>query len=154
MAHTLTLYDKAKVKMLDGSIDLDTDVIKVALLESGYTPDFDNDEFMDDANTYELNEGNGDTLGYYAGFGGDGRQTIASLDVTQISTGAKVDGDDVTFPALDAALPDVVGALIYKHDTSDAASPLIAYIEFDPDFDPDGTDLTIAWNTSGIFTAE
>ena len=153
MAHTITMYDKAKVKILDGTIDLDTNTLKVALLQSGYTPDYDANEFASAITAYELNVGAGGT-GYQAGFAGTGRKTLAGPAITQISTGAKFDGTDVTFPTLNANLGQVYGAVLYKHETSDAASRLIAYIDFDPNFVPDGNDLTIQWNTEGILKAE
>jgi len=153
MAHTITMYDKAKVKILDGTIDLDTATLKVALLKSGYTPDFDANEFASSFTAYELNVAAGGT-GYQAGYAGTGRKTLAGAAITQISTGAKFDGNDVTFPTLGADLDAVYGAVLYKHETSDAASRLIAYIDFDPNFVPDGNDLTIQWNTDGILKAE
>jgi hypothetical protein len=42
------IYNSFKRKIADGSIDLDTDTIWVALVDSGYTPDQDAHEFTDD----------------------------------------------------------------------------------------------------------
>jgi len=55
------IYDSFKTKITDGSIDLETDTIKVALVTSSYTADQDAHDFFDDVTT-EVS-GTGSTAG-------------------------------------------------------------------------------------------
>ena len=55
------IYNKGKVALLDGSVDLDDDTIKVVLVTASYTPDKADDEFLADV----TNEVSG--TGYTAG---------------------------------------------------------------------------------------
>jgi hypothetical protein len=75
-------------------------------------------------------------------------QTIANTTVT---TGL-FDGDNVTFTAVSGA---TVEALIIYIDTGNAAtSRLVAYIDTGVTglpVTPNGGDITITWNASGIF---
>ena len=56
------LYNSFKKKIMDGSIDLDTDTIKIALCTSSYTPNIDTHDFFDDI-TNELSTASGYTAG-------------------------------------------------------------------------------------------
>jgi len=52
------IYNSFKQKIMDGSIDLENDTIKVALVTSSYTPDQDNHEdFADITNEVSGTEG-------------------------------------------------------------------------------------------------
>lgn len=153
MAHTITWYREGLKALLNKEIDLDTDTIKVALMDSSWALD-QNDQDMADVNTMELNEGGGDTNGYYAGFSGTGRQTLAAAALTEIADGMKFDANDVVFSTLGAALDDTHAAVVYHHNTSDADSKVLLVVEFNPVFDPDGNDLTIQWHTNGISTVK
>jgi|SRR6185436_2337244 len=62
MAATFTFYGNGRKKMWDGSIDLDTDTLKIALCTSSYTPAGDTHDFFDDV-TNELSAGSGYTAG-------------------------------------------------------------------------------------------
>lgn len=62
MAATFTFYGTGRKKMWDGSIDLDTDTLKVALTTSSYTPAPDTHDFFNDI-TNELSTGSGYTAG-------------------------------------------------------------------------------------------
>ena len=58
MATTGKFTVKGLAGILNGDVDLDTDTLKIALVEGTYVPDYTNDEFMDDVTADELNEGN------------------------------------------------------------------------------------------------
>ena len=47
MATTITAYDHLWKLVTTGSVDLDTDTIKVALVTSSYTPDAAHEEWAD-----------------------------------------------------------------------------------------------------------
>jgi hypothetical protein len=75
---------------MDGSVDLDTDTIKVMLVTSSYTPNQDTHDFKDDV----TNEVAG--AGYAAG-----GATLANETVTADNTDNEgvVDADDVSWAA-------------------------------------------------------
>lgn len=123
---------------MDGSIDLDTDTIKVALVTSSYTPDQDAHDFFNDV-TNEVS-----ATGYTAG-----GATLANKAVTQDNTDNEgvFDADDVTWSSSSIVAR---GAVIYKDTGSAATSPLIAYIDFGSDQTSSSGDFTISWNSEGI----
>jgi len=158
MAHTATWYQYGIKHVLEGDVDLTDDTIKIALMKSTYVPDYAADHYMDDAGANdpideELNFGGGDTKGYFAGHGNSGRKTLAN-DTLSITGGlVKWDGDDLVWAALDAALADIHGALIHKEGAADDTDAiLLIYVDFDPVFDPNGSDFNINWASGGIAT--
>lgn len=132
------IYNSFKKKIMDGSIDLDTDTIKVALVTSSYTPDQDAHDFFNDV-TNEVS-----ATGYTAG-----GATLANKAVTQDNTDNEgvFDADDVTWSSSSIVAR---GAVIYKDTGSAATSPLIAYIDFGSDQTSSSGDFTISWNSEGI----
>lgn len=127
------IYPLYKQALLDASanVDLNDGAVKVALVDTGtYTYSAAHD-FLDDL----------------TGVVGTA-QTIANTTVT---TGA-FDGDNVTFSAVSG---NTVEALVIYIDTGSAAtSRLVAYIDTGVTglpVTPNGGDITITWNASGIF---
>lgn len=127
-----TLYPKYKEALLDASsnVDLNDGTVKVALIDTGtYTYSAAHD-FYDDL----------------SGVVGT-PQTIANTTVTN----GLLDGDNVTFTALSG---DSVEALVIYIDTGVAGtSRLVAYIDTGVTglpLTPNGGDVTITWNASGI----
>lgn len=135
------LYNSFKKKIMDGSIDLDTDTIKVALVTSGYTPDFDLHDFFDDV----TNEVTG--TGYSAG-----GMALANKTVTQDNTDNEgvFDADDVSWTT---ATITARGAVLYKDTGSAATSPLIGYIDFGADKTSTAATFLISWSSEGIINA-
>lgn len=128
------IYPKFKEALLDGSanIDINDGTVKVALIDTGtYTYSTAHD-FWDDAS---------------AGVIGT-PQTIANTTVTN----GLFDGDNVTFTAVSG---NSVEALIIYIDTgSSSTSRLVAYIDTSVTglpVTPNGGDVAISWNASGIF---
>lgn len=70
MAATLSLFANGRKKMWDGSIDLDTDTLKIALTTSSFTANLDTMDFFDDV----TNEVTG--TGYTAGGATLGSKTL------------------------------------------------------------------------------
>jgi hypothetical protein len=127
------VYPLYKQALLDASAnsDLNDGTVKVALVDTGtYTYSAAHD-FYDDL----------------AGVVGTD-QTIANTTVTN----GLFDGDNVTFTAVSGA---TVEALVIYIDTGSAAtSRLVAYIDTGVTglpVTPNGGDITITWNASGIF---
>ncbi len=133
----ITVYNNFKEILMEGSIDLLNDTIKVALLAS-YTPDIDTHENWDDVSSTEESG-----TGYTAG-----GETLANVTVTQDDTDDEgvFDADDVTWNSLDVGTPAY--AIIYKDSGSPSTSPLIAMVELG--VASNGQDYTISWGSEGI----
>lgn len=134
------IYNGFKAKIMNGSIDLDTDTIKVALVTSTYTPNIDTHVFFSDV----TNEVSG--TGYTAG-----GATLASATVTQDDTNDKgvFDANDVSWTT---ATITARGAVLYKSTGTASTSPLIAYVDFTTDKTSTAGTFTIQWSANGILT--
>lgn len=134
----ITFYNTAKKKFVDADIDLLVDTIKVALY-TGYTPDIDTHEFIDDVTTEESG------TGYTAG----GITLASKTTIVNTSTDlVAFDAADVTWTGLDVGTPS--HAVIYKDTGVAATSPVICYVEITTA--SNGGNYTIAWAAGGIFT--
>ena len=132
------IYNNFKKKIMDGSIDLDTDTIKVALVTSSYTPNIDTHVFFSDV----TNEVTG--TGYTAG-GKTLTTPVVSADTTDDE--GVFDADDTTWAT---STITARGAVIYKSTGTSSTSPLIAYIDFGSDKISSAGNFTITWNAEGI----
>jgi len=128
------LYPKWKEQLLQFTTNnnLSAGTVKVALIDTGtYTYNSAN-QFWSSASTASVGT----------------PQTIGSKTFTN----GVFDGSDVTFTAVTGSS---VEALILYIDTGSAAtSPLVAYIDTSVTglpVTPNGGDITITWNASGIF---
>lgn len=123
---------------MNGSIDLDTDTIKVALVTSSYTPDQDAHEDFADV----TNEVTG--TGYTAG-----GATLANKTVTADNTDNEgvFDADDVTWSS---STITARGAVVYKSTGTPANDLLVAYFDFGSDKTSTSGDFTIQWGAEGI----
>jgi hypothetical protein len=100
------LYDKGREGFLDGSIDWDTDDIRVCLVKSSYTFSAAHD-FMDDIGT-------------------DDNGRSAALGSKTVTSGV-ADAADTSLVATSAVACEAL--VIFKHTGSDATARLIAYID-------------------------
>lgn len=132
------IYNNFKEAIMNGSIDLDTDTIKVALVTSAYTPDQDAHDMFDDI----TNEVSG--TGYTAG-----GATLANKAVSQDNTDNEgvFDADDVVWST---STITARGAVIYKSTGTASTSPLICYLDFGSDKVSTAGSFTISWNAEGI----
>lgn len=128
------LYPLGKEAILNGDIDIDTDTIKVALV------DLTTDYSYSAAHQYKSS---------VTSYTGSTDQTITPVTKT---SGTVDSSGTPTFSALSQSASKTVGALVIYKDTGVAAtSPLIAYIDITSPITPNGGDITITWNASGIF---
>lgn len=135
----ITFYNSATKDILDGTIDLDSDTIKVSLHTSSYSPAATHDFFNDLTN--EVTGSN-----YTAG-----GNTLGSTAVTTVTTNdAKFDAADVTWSSHASGFSTARYAVIYKSTGTASTSPLVGYIDFTTNQDNVNNDLTIKWNTNGI----
>ena len=139
------------VLCMNGGIDLDTDTLKIMLLKNTYTPNPDH-KFVGDG----LGAAETTATGYTGGFGGAGRKTLASKTVTEDTTNnrAVLDAaDPATWPALGAG-DTLRYAGVIKEVTNDAASPVVAVLDFGADKILNGGDFTTALNALGIYYSQ
>ncbi len=102
------LYSKGRERFLDGSIDWDTDDIRVALVETGYT--------------YSAAHENVADVATYITVASERSDALASKTVTS----GVADAADKTLSAVTTG-KTIIGFIIYKYNASDASSRLISY---------------------------
>lgn len=120
------LFPKGKEKFLSGAIDLTSDTIRVALVDTGVYTYSGAHEFYSSVSSGVVGT----------------PQTLAGVSVTD----GVVDAADVTFTGVSGA---TVEALVLYKDTGDAAtSPLIAYIDSGTGLPvtPNGGNIAVAWD--------
>lgn len=123
------LYNKGVAEMLDGTIDIDTDTIKMMLVDSTYSPD-KSDEVVDDGTSSDAASAEISVTGYTAGWGGAGRKTCA-ITLQENDTDDRVDIaiDDLTWNSLGAGATIVGAVLIKEGGANDTTSRLLAYFD-------------------------
>lgn len=121
------LYDKGREGFLDGSIDWDTDTIKICLVSSGYTVNLTTHDFLDD-------------------LGANIVATSAALSSKTVAAGV-ADAADVTISAVSGS--QVTRIVIFKDTGSAATSRLIASIDTATGLPvtPNGGDIIVAWDS-------
>lgn len=132
------IYNSFHRDLANGSIDLDTDTIKVMLVTSSYTPDKDHDKRDDITNEVSA-------TGYTTG-----GATLANKTVTADNTDDEgvFDADDVTWSSSSITAR---GAVLYKsRGGASSADELIMYVDFGGDYTSTASDFTITWNAEGI----
>ena len=129
------IYPKYKESLISGgsNVNLSSGTVKVALVDTGtYTYSASHD-FYDDVSAAVLGT----------------PQTIGSKTVTS----GTFDGADVTFSSVSGS--SVEALVIYVDTGTPGTSPLVAYIDTSVTglpVTPNGGDISITWNASGIFT--
>lgn len=131
-----TLYNKGREGFLDGSIDWDTDDIRVILIDvADYTVDLATHDFLNDVP-------------------GAARVAVSGSLASKTVTNGVADAADVTFTAVTGDQSEAL--VIYKHTGVDSTSRLIAYIDSATGLPvtPNGGDITVAWDNGSnkIFT--
>lgn len=125
------LYPKFKESALQAGVNMSSGTVKVALVDTG-------------TYTYSAAHQFASSLSGVVGTA----QTIGSKTFTN----GVFDGADVAFTAVSGA---TVEALVIYVDTGNpATSPLVAYIDTGVTglpVTPNGGDINVAWNASGIF---
>jgi hypothetical protein len=144
-AGNFILYDSAKLRIGDGTIDLDTHTFKIQLHSSSYTPNRATQAVRADL-TNELSTANG-----YTATGA----TLGSVTYAQTAGTATWDAADPSWTASGGSLVASY-AVIYDDTPTSPADPLVGYCLLDTapaDITATtGQVLTIQFNASGIFT--
>ncbi|MGP3684139.1 hypothetical protein ACTVZO_05395 [Streptomyces sp. IBSNAI002] len=123
------LYTSFKALLLTADIDLAADDIRAVIVD---TADY----------TYSA------AHDFLADVPGGARVAVSSALGSKTTTGGVFDAADTTFSAVTG--DSVEAIVLYKHTGSDATADLIAYID-GVSVTPNGGDITIQWNASGIF---
>jgi hypothetical protein len=127
------LYPKGKQALLNKEIDMDTDDIRVILVDlADYTYSSAHD-FLDDV---------------VAG----ARVAVSANLANKTITNGVFDADDVTFSSVTGDVSEAL--IIYRHTGTEATSHLIAFFDTGVTglpVTPNGGNITVAWNASGIF---
>ena len=143
--------NKTLEEILDGTVDLDTDTLKIMLVSDGYefNPSVDvvdlDDDSINDAHHHEIVATN-----YIGDFGGAGRKT-ASVTIAEDDANDRVNVTigDLTWTSLGGAVNDTVGTLLLiAEGTSDLDSRVIAAFDI-ADTATDGTDFVLDFPASG-----
>ena len=139
------IYNEAKGFFADGTVDWDTDDIRIALLMTNTTADTENDTIHDLADFTTLDEC--DATGY-------ARQalTAEAVNIDDANDRAELDGADASFTGLSGdATRDIQGALVFKYVDGTAANDLaIAFIDFTTDVPKTATQIDVPWNVEGL----
>lgn len=144
MAATTTIYNSLFGYILDGTVDIMTDDIMVALVSSAYTPDAEHDEWAD-ASGSEITG-----TGYTAG-----GASLSGKAVSRTGAAAKFTADSTVFAGLSATFRR---AILYAAVTRNGkTNPLIAHVLIDStpaDVTVAGIDYAVAWPSTGILTLQ
>ena len=129
------LYDKARQRFLEASINWNSDTIKCYLIDTGtYTPNLSSHEYLSDV----------------AG----GSRIAGPVTLTsKTTTGGAADAADLTFTSVSGVSIETI--LIYKDTGTESTSPLIAYIDTATGLPitPNGGDIIVSFDngTNRIF---
>jgi len=135
------IYNSFKRDQMNGSIDLDTDTIKMMLVTSTYTPNQDTHTKRSDVTNEVV--GTGYTAGGVA---------LANKTVVVDNTGntGVFDADDITIAT---ATITARGAVLYKsRGGASTADELIAYLDFGSDISSTAGNFVVTFSASGILT--
>lgn len=128
--------------------ELSANTHKIMLLKNSYAFDPDH-KFVSQLTpaTHECS-----VTGYTGGFGGAGRKTLSSKTITEDTTNnrAVYDAADPTAWTALAAGNTLRFAAVIEEITNDAASRVIAVLDFGSDYITNGGDFTVVFNSLGI----
>jgi hypothetical protein len=138
-------YNQALADILSGAIDLDSNTLKIMLVDTGYTYDPDH-QVVDNGGNDATDPSHNEIVAtnYTGGFAGAGRKT-ATLTVSKqdANNRAVITIGDLTWTALGGATNDTVGgAILIKEITNDASSRVIAFFDL-TDTPTNGGDFTL-----------
>ena len=129
------LYTKGKEALLGAIVDMDTDDIRAVLVDTAdYTVNLSTDDNLDDIPV------------------GARVATMASTLTGLSITNGVFDAGDVTFTSVTGDQSEAV--VIYQNTGVESTSRLIVYLDSATGLPvtPNGGDISITWNASGIFT--
>ncbi len=150
-AYVFNIYKEA---CMDGSVDLDTSVIKLTLIMTTSTLETQStgEDFatVDAVTTLGEMDGSGFTWGH----GNSGRKTLASIAISVDNTdneGVFDSTADVTWSSLGVGAANVAAVLVHKEGSADDTTAVpVAYNQFSSSVGANGGDFTVQWAAEGI----
>lgn len=149
MAVTAKWYGKALMNAFGGTtsgespqFDFLSDTVKIALLDSGYTPDQDAHDFFDDVEAEEISG-----TGYTAGGATLASKTLTYTGGTNV---VKFDAADVTWTT--STLTARYAVIYVVKGGASSADPLLFYIDFGADVSTTAGTFQITFDAAGIAT--
>ena len=139
------LHDKAKLYMQDGTVDLDTHTLKVALYTSASNVATNSVDGLAAA-TNQVASGNGYTTGGW---------TVTGAVLSEASGTVKFDSNDPAWTAAGGTITAKYAVLYDDTVTTPVADPIICHCLLDTVTDvsvTDGNTLTIQLSANGYFT--
>jgi hypothetical protein len=133
-------YAYGKTALIDNSIDLVNDTIKMGILKDTYAVSTTSHIYWDDVSTHEIPA---------AGAYHSGGATLTNIAITTVIADeeSKVDCDDVVLSFSAATMQYLV---FYKDTTQATNSPLIAYVDLETPVTYDSEVLSVIVNTDGL----
>lgn len=118
---TPKMYVNGALFAWNGSVDLDTDTIKLGLYTASYTPNQATHDFRDDLGANEASGGSGYTAG---GF------TLASKTLTVASLVVKWDGADISQAIVGGPFAFRYGVFYKSRGGASSADEIVGYVDF------------------------
>lgn len=145
------VFQKGLNDILDGTIDLLTDTLKVMFVTSAYTYDPDT-ALVDAGGGSDILDAEISVSGYTGGWGGSGRKTLASKTVTVDNTNNRsvFDAADPSAWTLGAGATIAAAVIIKEGGSDDTGSRPIAYLDV-TDTATNGGSVTLSFAATGIF---
>lgn len=128
------IYDSARLRVLDGTIDLDSHMLKLALLAATYEPDAAHATWAD-VSAHEVAG-----AGYVAG-----GKPLANVALTQTGAVVALDADDAAWTG-----SSLTARYAVLYDATATNSPLIRLFDFGADKSSDGGAFEVVFSSTGI----
>ncbi|MCA0455661.1 MAG: hypothetical protein LCI00_16920 [Chloroflexi bacterium] len=130
-------YSTGIKAILDGDVDFLADTIKAVLVDAAdYTVNLTTHDFLDDVPS--------------GARATNGTGTLASKTTTISTNVITVDAADLTLTSVSGDQSEAV--VIYKDSGSEATSQLLYYLELSSAVTPNGGNITLQFNASGLAT--
>jgi hypothetical protein len=137
------VFNIGKSGIMDGTIDLDTSVLKVMLCMTNCTAGNTTNQDADSLGAISTLDEFDNPTGYTAG-----GEVVAGAAVTTDDTDNEgvFDATDASWTAVAAGTRKIDGCLIYKV----TGSVPLCYLKFTTSFAANGGDITVNWSSEGI----
>ena len=146
-------YQAGMGQAFGGAIDWVNDDIRIIWAMSNTTADTENSSrFVSDFSTLDEFDGSG----YPSTFATRLALDNQTLTVDDPNRQVELDADNETVSTVGAGTRNVVGVVVYQHNTSDADSELLGYLDLSAatgngeEFNGNGGDITLAWDAEGL----
>jgi hypothetical protein len=123
------LFDKAREAYLTAALNFSSNDVRAILVDTG-------------AYTFSA------AHQYLTSVAGGARIAVSAALSSKTVTSGVADAADVTFTAVSGASIEAI--ILYRHTGTDSTSELIAYWD-GLSITPNGGDITVKWNASGMF---